>query len=92
VYGVASCSLNALSGTTGTSLVVNVTDPLESWSTSATGYDLTIEGERVRVTTAFSAPAGGTQTATVTRSMNGVVRTHTAGAAVLVSDQVRYAY
>jgi hypothetical protein len=92
VYGIASCNLNALAGTTGTSLVVNVTDPLESWSTSATGYDLTIEGERVRVTTAFSAPSGGTQTATVTRSMNGVVRTHTAGAAVLVSDQVRYAY
>jgi hypothetical protein len=92
VYGVASTSLNALSGTTGTSLVVNVPDPLETWSLTATGYSLVIEGERVTVTGAFGAVSAGTQTATVTRSVNGVVRTHTAGAAVLVYDQARYAY
>jgi hypothetical protein len=92
VYGVKSTSLNALTGTTGTSLVVNVPDPLEFWSSTATGYDLVIEGERVRVTTAFTAPSGGTQTAVVTRSMNGVVRTHTAGAPVLVYNPIHYAY
>lgn len=92
VYGVASTSLNALTGTTGTTLVVNVPDPLEAWSLTATGYSLVIEGERVTVTTAFGAVSAGTQSATVTRSVNGVVRTHTAGAAVLVYDQVRYAY
>lgn len=92
VYGVASTTLNALATTTGTSLVVNVPDPLETWSLTATGYSLVIEGERVTVTTAFGAVSGGTQTAIVTRSVNGVVRTHTAGAAVLVYDQARYAY
>jgi hypothetical protein len=92
VYGVKSTSLNALTGTTGTSLVVNVPDPLEFWSSTATGYDLVIEGERVRVATAFTAPSGGTQTAVVTRSMNGVVRTHTAGAPVLVYNPIHYAY
>lgn len=51
-----------------------------------------IEGERVTVTGAFGAVTAGQQTATVTRSVNGVVRTHTAGAAVLVYDQARYAY
>lgn len=56
VYGVKSTSLNTLAGTTGTALIVNVPDPLETWSQTATGYDLVIEGERVRVTTAFGAP------------------------------------
>lgn len=92
VYGVASTTLATLTGTAGTSLVVNVPDPLESWSLTATGYSLVIEGERVTVTGAFGAVTAGQQTATVTRSVNGVVRTHTAGAAVLVYDQARYAY
>jgi hypothetical protein len=88
----ATSTLSSLTGTAGTTLVVAVPDPLSTWSTSATGYDLVIEGERVRVTVAFSAVAGGLQTATVTRSMNGVVRTHTVGATVGLHDPIHYAY
>lgn len=88
----ATSTLSSLTGTTGTTLVVAVPDPLSTWSTTATGYDLIIEGERVRVTVAFTAAVGGLQTATITRSMNGVVRTHTVGATVGLHDPIHYAY
>lgn len=55
-------------------------------------YDLVIEGERVRVT-AMTAPAGSgpyTQTATVTRSINGVVKALPSGAQVNVYDSRRW--
>lgn len=92
-YDVKSCSTNASLTTTATALAVLLTDPLDAWSTTATGYDLIILGERVRVTTAFSAPVGLVQSgAVVTRSMNGVVRTHAAGEAVHLFDPIHYAY
>lgn len=82
----ATSSAAALSLTT-----VDVNDVL----TTAAGslpYDLMIDGERVRVT-AMTAPAGTgpyTQTATVTRSINGVIKAQLAGGEVHVYDSRRW--
>lgn len=63
------------------------------WSTTATPYDWLIGGERVTVTS-ITAPAssGGywTQTATVTRSVNGVIKSHASGDTVKLADPVHW--
>lgn len=91
-YSVRSSSTNATMTTTSTTLSVLLTDPKDTWSQTATGYDLVVLGERMTVTGAFSAPAAGVQTATVTRSVNGVVRTHGVGEAVTLYRAAVYAY
>ncbi len=82
----------AANSTTGT-LVLKQTDD-EAWSTAA-GYDLVIGGERVTVT-AMSARTGSAgnweQTATVTRSVNGVVKAQTVGTAVKVATPGRWGW
>lgn len=60
------------------------------WSTSASGYDVIIGGERMTVT-AVSAPTGTTQTLTVVRSVNGVVKGHPAGERVEFATPTYYA-
>jgi hypothetical protein len=76
----AGTTLHAGVTTTATSWQVDVTGPL--WSVLAGDYPLSwvVDGERVTVT----AMSGGSspQTATVTRSANGVTKSHLAGAAV----------
>jgi hypothetical protein len=92
-YTVRSSSVNTAMTTTSTSLAVLLTDSLDRWSTTATGYDLVLNsGERVRVTGAFSAPVANVQTATVTRSINGVVSTHAVGDSVELYRAARYVY
>lgn len=92
-YTVRSCSVNAVMTTTSTTLTVLLTDPLDAWSTTATGYDLILrDGERVRVTVAFSAVAALQQTATVTRSLNGVVVGHGIGESVQMFRAARYVH
>jgi hypothetical protein len=79
--------------TTATSLAVKTTEALEVWRTSGS-YDITVAGERMTVTSCTSAVfSGGTynQTMTVTRSVNGVVKTHVAGEEVHVFQPARYA-
>ena len=82
----------AANSTTGT-LVLKQTDD-ETWSTAA-GYDLMIGGERVTVT-AMSArtgtPGDWTQTATVTRSVNGVVKSQAVGTPVKVAGPGRWGW
>jgi hypothetical protein len=82
----------AANSTTGT-LVLKQTDD-ETWSTAA-GYDLLVAGERVTVT-AMSArtgtPGDWTQTATVTRSVNGVVKAQTVGTPVKVVGAGRWGW
>lgn len=70
-----------------------VTDPPSAgWQTS-TPYDWDCEGERVTVTSitvrTFSAGQWH-QTATVTRSVNGVVKAHSSGATVRLADRRRW--
>lgn len=76
----AGTTLHANQASGSTSWQVDVTGPL--WSTSAGDYPLSwvVDGERVTVT-AMSG-SSSPQTATVTRSVNGVVKSHLAGAAV----------
>lgn len=70
---------------------VDITTPVGPlWSTTATGYQIVIGGE-VMTVTAVSAPAGTAQTLTVTRSVNGVVKSHATGAAVAMAVPAIYA-
>ncbi len=88
-YGTAGAQLNASVTTTATSMSVATTlGPI--WTTTAGDFpfDVLIEGERIRVTniTGSSSP----QTFTVTRSINGVVKSHSSGAKVaLFSPTIR---
>lgn len=63
----------------GSTVTVNV--PTAALSTTAEPYDIMIAGERMTVTSA-AAPSAGTQVLTVTRSVNGVVKTVSSGDAV----------
>lgn len=67
--------------------VATTTGPL--WSAADQPFDIVIGGERMTVT----AVAGATspQTFTVTRSVNGVVKTHASGAEVRLFKQAVYA-
>lgn len=69
---------------------VDVTSPGAPWSTTAVPYDVAIGGERMTVTSVSGA--GPAQTLTVTRSVNGVVKTHDAGAAVSLFQPLRLAH
>jgi len=60
--------------------VTTTTGPI--WSTSGTDFDIVVDGERMTCT-AISG-SSSPQTFTVTRSVNGVVKAHSAGAAVHV--------
>jgi len=59
------------------------------WSAADQPYDLMIGGERMTVTAV--AGTGAAQTFTVTRSVNGVVKTHASGAEVRLFKQAVYA-
>lgn len=91
-YGVKASTTNATMTNTSTSLAVLLADPLDVWSTTATGYQVVVLGEEMTVTGAFSAPVAGVQTATVTRSVNGVVRTHAAGELIGMYQPTHYAF
>lgn len=99
VYGAATSRYDsssttlaaAIVTTTATSISLTTAKYNDRWST-ATPYQIKIGGERMTVT-AMTAGAGTgpvTQTATVTRSVNGVVKTHLIGAEVHLADPVRY--
>lgn len=59
------------------------------WSATAVPYDIVIGGERMTVTAVTGA--GAAQTFTVTRSVNGVVKTHATGAEVQLFKPAIYA-
>jgi hypothetical protein len=68
--------------------VTTPTGPL--WSTAASGFDVMIGGERMTVS-AVGAAAGTVQTLTVTRSVNGVVKSHASGTQVRMFEPAIYA-
>jgi hypothetical protein len=88
-------TLNAGYNTTATTMVVTFTNILDAWSTTSTPYDWRVNGERITVTAMGAVTGTGpyTQSATVTRSVNTVVRSHLAGEEVhMHPDQLaRYA-
>lgn len=59
------------------------------WTVADGSYDIMIGGERMTVTGVSGASSP--QTLTVTRSVNGVVKSHASGADVKLFDPVRYA-
>jgi hypothetical protein len=77
-----------------TSLTFRTTGTKVRWSTAGTPYDVTISGERLTVTTmgAASLVSGSyDQTATVARSVNGIVKALTAGDEIHVATPERWA-
>lgn len=85
-------TLNAGVTSTATSMVFTTpTDVEDTWSTTNEPYDVMIAGERITVTSMGAASGSGpyTQTATVTRSVNGVVKAQTAGTAVRVTPSIK---
>ena len=60
------------------------------WSTTANGYDIIVGGERMTVV-AVGSPSGTVQNLTVVRSVNGVSKSHAAGAPVQMFIPTVYA-
>lgn len=67
---------------------IYVASPSGTWGTN-TPYDITVAGERMTVNSVFTSGSG--QGLNVTRSVNGVTKTHVAGEPVMLFDAVRYA-
>ncbi len=75
---------------TTTETGINISTPTGPvWSTTATPFDIVIGGERMTVTTVTGVSAA--QVFTVTRSVNGIVKTHANGAAVALFKPAIYA-
>lgn len=93
LYDSGSTTLASGATTTATSLAITTADAREVWPTSGFPYVWKIAGERMNVTGMTAGVGTGpvTQTATVTRSINGVVKTLPAGAEIHLADPKRYA-
>jgi hypothetical protein len=90
-YDARTSTVNAAQTTTSTSWAVACTDANDVWST-ATPYDWIVAGERVTVTAMTAAAGAGpyTQTATVTRSVNTVVKTQAIGNEIHIANARRW--
>lgn len=80
--------------TTETGVDVLLPATLTGWGHDDGDYDVLIGGERMTVTAVGSVTVVSgerRQTLTVTRSVNGVVKTHTTGAAVTLAEPTKYA-
>lgn len=87
---LGSCTLDGVHSPSATSLALQMTED-ESWSTTGVPYDLYVAGERVTVTAMGARTGTGpwAQTATVIRSVNGIVKQLPDEAEVHVVDQGR---
>jgi hypothetical protein len=92
-YDSASTVLAEALDLTETGIDIKTTNQGDTWDVGG-GYSWVINGERMSVTS-VTAPvlSGGfyTQTGTVTRSANGISRTHSTGDEVHVANPGRYA-
>lgn len=92
-WQLATSTIKTAASSSATSLTLKQTDD-EAWSTAA-GYDLLIGGERVTVTAMGArtgTPGDWQQVATVTRSVNGVVKAQTVGTPVKVAGAGRWGW
>lgn len=76
--------------TTATTLSVTSTGTNQRWITGTVNFDIVIEGERITVTNISGTTQ--TQTFTVTRSVNGIVKAHNAGVVVRLFRPALVAY
>lgn len=94
-YDSRTSTLNAGYAAGVSPMVVTFTDPLDAWSTVTVPYDWAVAGERITVTAMGAVTGTGpyTQSATVTRAVNGVSKAQVAGAPVHMhpDQQARYA-
>jgi len=90
-YDARTSTVNAAQTTTSTAWAVAATDANDVWST-ATPYDWIVAGERVTVTGMTAAAGTGpyTQTATVVRSVNGVVKAQAIGNGIHIANARRW--
>ena len=90
-YDAENSTVNTGFNTTATSLSIASASNTSLWTTTAgeMPFDINVAGERMTV----SAVSGSSspQTFTVTRSVNGVVKSHSAGEAVHLYSPARYA-
>ena len=94
-WDTRTTTLAAGATSTAGTLALTTVDRKDVLSTAASALnpiDLMVDGERVRATAITAAAGAGpyTQTATVTRSINGVVKAQTAGGRVNVYDSRRW--
>lgn len=99
VYNAAAADYDALTTTLAvardavqTSWSITTTDANDVWSTTAVPYGWLVAGEQLTVT-AMSAAAGSgpyTQTATVTRSVNGIAKPQAVGTEIHIYPIARY--
>lgn len=70
-----------------------IASPDDRWRPGSGGWDVVVGGERCTVTNVTTGAASGdgwAQTMTVNRSVNGVVKSHAAGAEVHIYQPARY--
>lgn len=95
-YDARTSTLVGAQTSTSVSWAVQCTDPGDVWTVKAASYplDWMVAGERVRVTAMTAATGTGpySQTATVQRSINGIVKAQLATTKVEVADAKRWGY
>jgi hypothetical protein len=91
-YDAATTTLAGALTSTATSVPITSVNLSDVWSTTELPYPWMLAGERVTVTAMTAAAGAGpyTQTATVTRSVNGVVKAQASGTEVHIADPARY--
>ena len=92
-YDSSSTTTGASYSSSATSIVFSTVNSGDGWSTTNEPYDVFINGERMTVTNMGSVSGSGpyTQTATVTRAVNGVAKSHASGSPIHVATPARYA-
>jgi hypothetical protein len=94
-YDSATSTLNTSYAAGAATMVVTFTDLYDQWSQTAEPYDWEVAGERITVTAMGAVSGSGpyTQSATVTRAVNGVSKAQASGATVRMhsDQQARYA-
>lgn len=88
-YDSASSSLTADIDDNDTSVSVTTTDPSDLWVTGAVDFDIKVNGEVMGV--ANISGATSPQTFTVVRAVNGISKSHSAGARVSLAVPSTYA-
>lgn len=78
------------SGITSTATSLSIASTGALWSTTDEPYDIRIGGEVMTVTAVTGASSP--QSATVTRSVNGIVKAHSSGAAITVAQPAIISY
>lgn len=92
-FSLKTSLTDAVRNTTQTSFALRTLSSKGVWSTTAVPYDIEIAGEVMTVTAMSAATlffSGWNQTATVVRSVNGVVKSHASGEDVRVADPGRW--